>query len=85
MKNPHLDTNPDGHQGGRKLVEGACTHATDSRKKGSHGHGFPVVLQSLPLLPSSSSPEQVGTLLKFAAQWRGITSSRLNMVKGHHL
>ena len=36
-KKPCLDPNPNGHQGGRKSVGGACTSSTDSKKKGGHG------------------------------------------------
>ena len=85
MKKPHLNTKPDGYQGGRKSAEGVSTSTTDSRKRGAMGGNILDVLQSSP--SSSLSVVQVGTLPKFLDQWGIITSSRfmLNMVKGHHL
>ena len=62
-KKPHLDTNPDSHQGSRKSPGEVSTSSTNSRKKGSQGGGIPPVLQSLTSSPSSVV--QVGTLPKF--------------------
>ena len=36
-KKPHLDTKPDGHQGGIRSDGGASTSTTDSSEKRSHG------------------------------------------------
>ena len=37
VKKHHLDTKPDGHQGGRKTAGGVCTCSSECSKKGTQG------------------------------------------------
>ena len=80
-KKSHLDSKPDGHQGGQKSATGA--------RRGAVGDIIPDVLKTSTSSPSSSSSSavQLGNLPKFLDQWRNITSNRymLGMVKGHHI
>ena len=64
-KKPHLSTRTESHQVGKKAAREVSASFPNSRKKGSHGHNIPDVLESS--ISSSSSPSvvQVGTLPNF--------------------